>query len=217
VPGQGSTEIKRISEQLTAQQSRLYVAILTSILTLTCRRLHEILQPELESRITPELAGRLLRWATANSKPHIVAKFHSIHPTPPGGSNWYYHETALHVAAQSGNTEIARLLLEAGGNPKAEYSPDLYQPLHLDVQRRDLEMMKLLLDYGAPIGSWVHGQTALHYACEIGDLRMIELLLQRGADVESGQSRHSTGYRGNGATPRGGEILDHLTEAPMPR
>jgi hypothetical protein len=46
---------------------------LTSILALTCRRLHEILQPELESRITPELAGRLLRWATANSKPNIVA------------------------------------------------------------------------------------------------------------------------------------------------
>ncbi|KAJ7304545.1 hypothetical protein DFH08DRAFT_985768 [Mycena albidolilacea] len=127
-------------------------------LALTCRRLHEILQPELESCITPELAGRLLRWATANSKPHPVAKFlsppHSIHPTPPGGGNWYFSETVLHVAAQSGNTEITRLLLEAGGNPKAEYGQDDYQPFHLAVQRRDL---KLLLDHGAPIGSWFHG------------------------------------------------------------
>jgi hypothetical protein len=162
-------------------------------LALTCRRLHEILQPELESRITPELAGRLLRWATANSKPYLVAKFlfppHSTHPTPPGGGNWYISETVLHIAAQSGNTEIAALLLEVGGNQKAEYGQDDYQPFHLAVQRRDLEMMKLLLDYRAPIDAGFHGQTALHYACGIGHLGMIELLLQWGADVESWGSR----------------------------
>ncbi|KAJ7929761.1 ankyrin repeat-containing domain protein [Mycena leptocephala] len=159
-------------------------------LTLTCRRLHETLQPELESRITPQLVRELLMWAAA-SKPHIVAKLlsppHSIHPDPGDGA-WLWHQTALHVAARTGNIESARLLLAAGANPGAMWDQNEYQPLHLAAQNKDLEMMRLLLDHGAPIDS-VYGsdgcsESALHYACSIEHLDMITFLLERGANLE---------------------------------
>ncbi|KAK7024828.1 ANK-REP-region domain-containing protein [Favolaschia claudopus] len=156
----------------------------------TSRRTHEILQPELECRLTPKLGQELLLWAS-DSKPHIVAKLlsppHSIHPSP--GNGWY-DKTALHVAAKARNLEIAKMLLDAGANPGASWDQEDYQPLHLAALNRDLEMMKLLLDHGAPLddnfGCDGPSQNALHHACSLGDMEMIKLLLERGADLEGG-------------------------------
>ncbi|KAJ7752866.1 ankyrin repeat-containing domain protein [Mycena metata] len=127
-----------------------------------------------ESRITPKLAEDLLLWAS-DSKLHIVKKMlappHSVRPSPE--TSWHWSPSALHVAAKAQNTEIALLLLEAGANPAAE----------------DLEMVKLLLDHGAPVDS-VFGcdgasETALDYACSTGHVEMVERLLQHGADLEA--------------------------------
>jgi ankyrin repeat protein len=116
----------------------------------TGHRLHEVLQPELENRLTPEMGQELLLWAAA-SKPHIVAKLlsppHLIHPNPSG----WFNKTALHVAAKAGNLEIARLLLDAGADPAAKWDQDEYRALHFAAENKDLEMMKLLLNHGAPI------------------------------------------------------------------
>ncbi|KAJ7103840.1 ankyrin repeat-containing domain protein [Mycena epipterygia] len=163
-------------------------------LALTCRRLHEILQPELEARITPELAHELLRGAAA-SKPHIVRKIlsppHSIKPTGYG----YFSETPLHIAAKAGNIETTTLLLEAGADPGAQWDQEEYQALHLAAMNKDLEMMKLLLDHDAPVDGWFGcdgcSETALHLACSMGNMEMIHLLLERGADIER------TGHYGN--------------------
>ncbi|KAJ6582251.1 ankyrin repeat-containing domain protein [Mycena capillaripes] len=156
---------------------------------LTCRRLREILQPELESRITPALAQDLLLWAAA-SKPHIIAKLLSPpHSTPPYPDNrWFWGQTALHVASKAGNTESALLLLEAGANPAASWDQEEYQPLHLAAMNKDLTMMKLLLDHGAPIDSNFGcdgcSENVLHYACSMAHMEMIKLLLERGANIE---------------------------------
>ncbi|KAJ6511650.1 ankyrin repeat-containing domain protein [Mycena vulgaris] len=157
-------------------------------LVLTCRRLHEILQPELESRITLNLGRRLLLWAAA-SKPHIVRKLlsppHSIPPNVPG----FFSPTPLHVASQAGNLETAALLLEAGSDPAAKWDQDEYQALHLAAEKHDLAMMRLLLDHSAPIDSTFGAdgasENALHLACTRGNMEMIVLLLERAANVES--------------------------------
>ncbi|KAK7024829.1 ankyrin repeat-containing domain protein [Favolaschia claudopus] len=167
-------------------------------LTLTSRRTHEILQPELESRITPKLGEKLLLWAS-DSKPHIVDKLlappHSIHPSPGNGLD---NLTALHVAAKAGNLEIASMLLEAGANPAASWDQDEYEPLHLAVINEDLAMMRLLLDHGAPLdhcfGCDGASENALHRACSLGHMEMIKLLLERGARLEA---------RGHYGTPLG--------------
>ncbi|KAJ7648625.1 ankyrin repeat-containing domain protein [Mycena polygramma] len=157
---------------------------------LTCRRLHEILQPDLERRITPELASELLLWAAA-SRPRLVAKLlsppHSTSPNPVRGSLW---TAPLHLAVEAGNMESTRLLLEAGASSAAKWGLEEYQPLHLAAERKDIVMMKLLLDHGAPInsnfGSGGCSQNALHYACWMAHLDVIQILLERGADLECG-------------------------------
>ncbi|KAJ6591150.1 ankyrin repeat-containing domain protein [Mycena vulgaris] len=164
-------------------------------LALTCHRLHEILQPELEARITPELAHELLHDAAA-SKPHIVRKIlsppHSITPTGYG----YFSETPLHIAASAGNIETATLLLKAGADPSARWDDDGYQALHLAARNNDLAMIALLLDHGAPVDDLFgcdgcSEETALHFACSMGYLEVIHLLLERGADIER------TGHHGS--------------------
>jgi ankyrin repeat protein len=100
-------------------------------LALTCRRLHAILQPELEARITPELGRELLFWA-AGSKPHIVAKLLAPpHLINPNEGYELEEKTPLHVATEARNTEIVALLLDARADYAATWNQDECQPLHL--------------------------------------------------------------------------------------
>ncbi|KAF9061177.1 ankyrin repeat-containing domain protein [Rhodocollybia butyracea] len=164
--------------ELIAQLSPLLSPGPLSALVLTCRRLHEILQPELEAALTPKL-GRELLLDKAAGKYHTVAKLlsppHLINPNGYG--------------PESKRMDIAALLLEAGADTKAtmDLSEDL-QPLHLAAFNKDLEMMKLLLLHGAPIDATFGDagkESALHYACTFGHLEMARLLLDHGADLES--------------------------------
>ncbi|KAJ6481080.1 ankyrin repeat-containing domain protein [Mycena sanguinolenta] len=162
-------------------------------LALTCRRLHEILQPELESLITPELGRELLLWA-AKSRPVIVAKLLSPpHSVDPAQSFW--GRNALHIAVNAGNAEIVGLLLNAGANAASEDS-HFGLPILLAAHNNDLETMKLLLNHGAPIDAKLGSdETALHSACWMGHLEMAELLLERGANIEcSGHYGNALGF-----------------------
>ncbi|KAJ6513537.1 ankyrin repeat-containing domain protein [Mycena vulgaris] len=156
-------------------------------LVLTCRRMRDILQPELESRITPQLGRQLLLWAAA-AKPHIVAKLLSPpHSIPPNARRSF--KAPLHVAASAGQLEIVTMLLEAGADPAADWDQQEYQALHLAAKNKDLAMMRVLLDHGAPIdstfGTDACSESALHLACTMGHIEMIALLLERGANIES--------------------------------
>ncbi|KAF7330906.1 ANK-REP-REGION domain-containing protein [Mycena venus] len=185
------------TNELPLELISLFVPILSTAslnaLALTCHRLHQILQPELEARITPELGKELLLWAAA-SKAHIVAKLlappHSIKPNEGYGAE---DLTPLHAAAKAGNAEIVALLLDAGADIHALW--DEYQPLHLAVQKNHLPTVRLLLDRGADINaSYDFDGYSLHQACWQGHLDMVSLLLERGAKME---------LRGNHGTPLG--------------
>lgn len=57
--------------------------------------------------------------------------------------------TPLHDAAIQGNTEIVKLLLEAGANVNAQDKEDLYTPLHDAARMNHSEIVRLLLACGA--------------------------------------------------------------------
>ncbi|KAJ7148566.1 ankyrin repeat-containing domain protein [Mycena crocata] len=156
-------------------------------LALTCPRLYEILQPELECRLTPHLGQKLLPWAS-ESRPHLVSKLlsppHSVKPC----ASTLRDLPPLHIAARVGNTEIATLLLDAGADPAAAWNIGGVQALHVAAQNGHRDMVQLLLDHGVPIderfGSGAFSENALHSACAGGNLDVVKLLLQRGADSE---------------------------------
>jgi ankyrin repeat protein len=98
--------------------------------------------------------------------------------------------TALNIAIEANQTEIARVLIEAGADIH-HYSPLTGMPLSRASYLGCNEMVSLLLDAGAdvnrqperdvPIG---HG-TALHHAVDGVKLQTVDILLKRGADVNA--------------------------------
>ncbi|KAK7061229.1 ANK-REP-region domain-containing protein [Favolaschia claudopus] len=165
-------------------------------LALTCRRLHSILQPELDARLTSEVGKELLLEAANSGKTDTVAKL-LAHPflVKPNAGFQYEEKTPLHAAAYTKNTEAVALLLDAGADIHAIWDQDEYQPLHLAVMADHLPTVKLLLDRGSQINSNAGCDGAsfcpLHLACESRSIEIVSLLLERGANTEL-EGHHGT-------------------------
>jgi ankyrin repeat protein len=95
-------------------------------------------------------------------------------------------DSALQLAMRYERWEIFASLIEAGGNPEVRGEWDGRSPLELATERRDLAMIRLLLEHGADPGAISHAgpmaQPALHHAAEQGMQDVVELLLVHGAD-----------------------------------
>lgn len=103
--------------------------------------------------------------------------------------------TPLHAAMFVENLEVLELLLKAGADPNALSDEDR-SPLRFAVERDNLEMAALFLQYGAAktindSGGFC-GYTALGLATRKLNIRMIELLLSAGADPDTTDSDGQT-------------------------
>ena len=87
--------------------------------------------------------------------------------------------TALFYAILGGKLEAAKLLIERGADVNA---PSIMGtgPLGLAVGKRNVELIKLLLDHGANPNSIVGKGTVLHLAAEGGCLDCIKHWSKRG-------------------------------------
>jgi len=102
--------------------------------------------------------------------------------------------TPLHLAADQGKDNIARLLLQRGAKVNVQDESEL-TPLHLASLGGQLEVAKLLLDKNYPVdvnAKDVDGWTALHMAAYNGYLQVVELLLQGGATPHSKNNEDQT-------------------------
>lgn len=93
--------------------------------------------------------------------------------------------TPLHLAAFFGHKDAAAMLLDAGANViERSTNPMANMPLHAGVAGRNFELVKLLVEHGAPVNARQHGGwTPLHGAAQNGDLAMVAFFLEHGADV----------------------------------
>lgn len=96
--------------------------------------------------------------------------------------------TGLHTAAQAGRVEAVRLLLAHGADPNAREAGDNTYPLHWAAARKDLDIVRALLDAGGDANGFgdVHQLDTIGWACvyrEPGDdpLPVSNLLVERGA------------------------------------
>jgi len=96
--------------------------------------------------------------------------------------------SALHIAAGSGDAAVVELLLSFGANPNALDAGDNASPLHHAAERGRLEVIKLLLDAGADI-DWdltIHQSSPLGWATMFSPVQreVATYLIERGAKVD---------------------------------
>ena len=101
---------------------------------------------------------------------------------------------ALHLAAQEGCVDLARLLLDRGADVAATATARGLTAIHLAVQHGHTEVTRLLLDHGANVNAVTAsepedgnfaGCQPLHIAAFHRYAAVVELLLSRGADVRA--------------------------------
>ena len=95
--------------------------------------------------------------------------------------------TPLHLAVEHRHREVTRLLLEEGANPNlvVRYGKgETLAPLQLAARSGDGEIARLLLRYGARLGSRCSdcGSQLLHLAARTGHAGLVRLLLSQGVD-----------------------------------
>jgi ankyrin repeat protein len=92
--------------------------------------------------------------------------------------------TALHWAAQKGDTATAATLLRNGADIEAVYSQCRSTPLHCAARAGRKELARLLLQHGAKVDAKDRvGKTPLYEAAREGRADVVALLLDRGAVV----------------------------------
>jgi hypothetical protein len=97
-------------------------------------------------------------------------------------------KSALYAAAERGDTEQVRLLLQRGVNPN-EKGPLGWTPLMIAIAQRQVDTARALLDAGAdPNPANLLGRNALMFAARYGNVELVRALLDRGADPNQNDS-----------------------------
>lgn len=125
-------------------------------------------------------------------------------------------ESALMMAALSGNEELARTLIVKG----ADVNKTGWTPLHYAATKGHLRMIKLLLEQSAYIDAESPNKsTPLMMAALYGTLDAVKLLISEGADVlvknELGLSALDFAKRGNRSDAV--ELLTKIVEVKRPK
>ncbi len=91
---------------------------------------------------------------------------------------------ALRWAVKDRRHEQVENLLIAGADPNRTNVFDMKIPLHVAIEQSDVEMVRILLKYGAkPNQKNSFGDAMLHDAAESGNLEIVKMLVEAGAIV----------------------------------
>jgi ankyrin repeat protein len=92
--------------------------------------------------------------------------------------------TVLHRAANTGQTDVAELLIANGADVNEATAGFLYTPLFWAVRRGHRAMAELLISNGANVNAAdARASTPLHFAAMQGDIGIVRLLLENSAVV----------------------------------
>jgi ankyrin repeat protein len=98
-------------------------------------------------------------------------------------------ETALYVAAEKGQLEIAKLLIAKGADAKA-LTPNGETVLHAASMIESSALMTALIEAGAEINAANRdGETPLHWAALTGTFLAVKALADAGADLDAQDTR----------------------------
>ena len=99
--------------------------------------------------------------------------------------------TALHWAAESGNAELASMVIYAGANVGAVTRLGDYTPLHIASRSGRDAVVSVLLDAGADVDAITStgSVTSLHFGAASGSVEVVEALIEAGANVNAAETR----------------------------
>ncbi len=99
--------------------------------------------------------------------------------------------TALHWAAESGNAELASMVIYAGANVSAVTRLGDYTPLHIASRSGRHTVVSVLLDAGADVDAITStgSVTSLHFGAASGSVEVVEALIEAGANVNAAETR----------------------------
>ncbi|KAG8157891.1 hypothetical protein KVR01_012163 [Diaporthe batatas] len=99
----------------------------------------------------------------------------------------WFRKTPLHLAIESKNLQVARVLIEHGAEINRPARRGIKQtPLQAACEIGSYSMVEFLLKEGARVNDAAaerHGGTALQLAAKSGSLKIVRLLLDNGADL----------------------------------
>ena len=99
--------------------------------------------------------------------------------------------TALHWAAQKGDTELVAMLLSAGASVRATTRLGGYTPMHLASQAGHPRVVAALLAAGSPAdGRTATGASPLMLAARSGSVDTATRLIENGADINAKESTY---------------------------
>jgi len=94
--------------------------------------------------------------------------------------------TALHWAAEHGDSDLAALLLKSGANPAAVTRIGRHTPLHVAARGGYDLVVRLLVNVNADVNALTTtGATPLHFAAASGSREAVAALIDRGANVNA--------------------------------
>jgi ankyrin repeat protein len=97
--------------------------------------------------------------------------------------------TALHWAADRGDSALAAVLLRAKANVRATTRIGAYTPLHIAARTGNPAVVRELLAAGSDVKTTTtSGATALHFAAAAGNPDAVAALLDKGADPNARES-----------------------------
>ncbi|CAH0549306.1 unnamed protein product [Brassicogethes aeneus] len=93
---------------------------------------------------------------------------------------------ALHVAAATGNVEIANVLVSNGADTNAQ-DINRYSPLMFAVDNNHTETVEFLINQGADVNlrGGENNRTALDFVAATGNVKMANVLVSNGADINA--------------------------------
>ncbi|HEY9852097.1 MAG TPA: ankyrin repeat domain-containing protein [Leptolyngbyaceae cyanobacterium] len=109
------------------------------------------------NQLDMSIDARPIGMAIQQNRPDLVRLLLDAGASPEGGA---LGETGLAIAITKNNLPILQMLLEGGANPNAGME-DGYRAIMLAALHGHLEMVQLLVAYGADVSAWSQGETAI--------------------------------------------------------
>jgi ankyrin repeat protein len=129
------------------------------------------------------------------------------HPSAAVNSAAMNENTPLYQAAEEGNLEKVKSLVEHGESPNLTGGPQNYSLLELATLKGSVDIASFLIKHGANVNYKSQGDTfALGFAVGCGHLDIVDLLLKNGANIEAKTSEGWTPLIGCAVVP--GDQID---------